>query len=172
MDSAMTDEFTEFMTGRWPSLVRLGYLLTGDLGLGEDLAQSALARAYAAWPRVRRAADPDAYVRKIMINLNRTWRRRRRVAEQLTSTPPELPADLADYWPGDFDASGELIAALMELPAGQRAAVVLRYWMDLSEAQTAAWLGCSVGNVKSQAARALAKLRLSVGLVKEASDGR
>jgi len=70
--SAPEDEFTAFILGRWSSLVRFGYGLTGDLGLAEDLAQTALARACAAWRRVLRAADPDAYVRKIMINSNRS----------------------------------------------------------------------------------------------------
>ncbi len=156
MDSGATEEFTEFMVARWAPLVRFGYGLTGDLGTAEDLTQTALARAFASWPRVRRAADPDAYVRKIMVNSNRNRFRSRRVPEFLTGTPPELAQ--VDR---DGEERAELVAALMALPAGQRAVVVLRYWMDLSEAATAEVLGCSVGNVKSQAARALAKLRAS-----------
>jgi RNA polymerase sigma-70 factor (sigma-E family) len=162
VDAAVVDEFTEFMVARWPALVRFGYGLTGDLGLAEDLAQIALVRACASWHRVRRAHDPDSYVRKIMINSNRNRFRGRRVPEHLTGSPPELAAT------DQIEASGEraeLMAALMSLPAGQRAVVVLRYWMDLSEAATAEALGCSVGNVKSQGARALAKLRLSAELV-------
>src|SRR5580692_8249578 len=81
VESVAADEFTEFMLGRWAALVRFGYGLTGDLGLAEDLAQTALARAYASWHRVRRAADPDAYVRKIMVNSNRNRFRGRRVPE-------------------------------------------------------------------------------------------
>ena len=76
-------EFSEFMQGRWASLVRFGYGLTGDQGLAEDLAQTALAKAYASWSRVRRAGDPDAYVRKIMLNANHSRFRKRRVAESL-----------------------------------------------------------------------------------------
>lgn len=167
MDAALADEFSEFMLGRWPSLVRFGYGLTGDLGRAEDLAQTALIRAFAAWPKVRRVANPDAYVRRIMINSLRTSFRRRRVPEQLTASPP----DVAGPASGDL-LSGELLAALLSLPAGQRAVVVLRYWLDLSEAETAESLGCSVGNVKSQGARALAKLRLSAELVNGASHGR
>jgi RNA polymerase sigma-70 factor (sigma-E family) len=162
VDSGSADEFTEFMIGRWQAFVRFGYGLTGDLGLAEDLAQTALARAYAAWPRVRSASDPDAYVRRIMVNSNRSRFRGRRVPEYLTGSPPDLV--VGDQVGADGDAA-ELRAALLSLPAGQRAVVVLRYWMDLSEAETAAALGCSVGNVKSQAARALAKLRSSVELV-------
>jgi len=158
MDAAADTEFGDFMSARWPGLVRLGYGLTGDRQAAEDLAQTALARAYASWPRVRRADDQDAYVRRILLNANRTRFRSRRVAEQLT-------ADLPD--PGTPDPTGErddrsaLMAAMAALPAGQRAVVVLRYWLDLTEPQVAAALGCSVGNVKSQAARGLAKLRLS-----------
>jgi RNA polymerase sigma-70 factor (sigma-E family) len=161
--SAPEDEFTAFMLGRWSSLVRFGYGLTGDLGLAEDLTQTALSRACAAWPRVRRAADPDAYIRKIMINSNRSQFRRRRVLEHLTPEPPEGHG----AGPGsDRDSQPELISALMSLPAGQRAVLILRYWMDLSEAETAASLGCSVGNVKSQAARGLAKLRINPALAR------
>ena len=162
MDSGSANEFTEFMIGRWHAFVRFGYGLTGDAGLAEDLAQTALARAYAAWPKVRLTADPDAYVRRIMVNSNRNRFRGRRVPEYLTESPPDVAVG------GQLDADDdttELRAALLSLPAGQRAVVVLRYWMDLSEAETAAALGCSVGNVKSQAARALAKLRVSAELV-------
>ena len=82
-------EFTEFMLGCWPRVVRLGFVLTGDRGLAEDLAQTALARAYASWPRVARAGNPDAYVRKIVINASRDRFRRRQVDELLTDSPPE-----------------------------------------------------------------------------------
>jgi RNA polymerase sigma-70 factor (sigma-E family) len=162
MDAQAESEFSEFMHGRWSKLVRLGYGLTGDQGLAEDLAQMALARAYASWGRVRRADDPDAYLRKIMLNENSGRFRRRRVPERLTAAVPEQGA--ADGT-GRHDDRSALMAALMSLPRGQRAAVVLRYWMDMTESEAAAALGCSVGNVKSQASRALAKLRLSPELV-------
>ena len=89
MDGAAEAEFSEFMHGRWLQLVRLGYVLTGDRGLAEDLAQTALARAYSSWPQIRRAGDPDAYVRRVMVNANRSRFRKRRVAEQLTGAVPE-----------------------------------------------------------------------------------
>ena len=94
MDAPADDDFREFMLGRWPGLVRLAYGLTGDQALAEDLAQISLARAYASWARVRRADDPDAYVRKILLNANRGRFRGRRVTEQLTAAPPDwgLPA--------------------------------------------------------------------------------
>lgn len=161
MSEPADHEFTEFMQGRWTQLVRLGYGLTGDQQLAEDLAQTALTRAYAAWPRVRRAGNPDAYVRRIMVNAHHRQFRKRRVAERLTDVPPEPgSADLT----GAHDDRSALMTALMALPYGQRAVVVLRYWVDMTEAEAAAALGCSVGNVKSQASRALAKLRLSEGL--------
>jgi RNA polymerase sigma factor (sigma-70 family) len=114
-------------------------------------ARGLLAKAFASWPRVRRAGDPDAYVRRIMLNANHSRFRKRRVPEQLTDRPPETRAEPAGH-PDDRPA---LMAALMRLPAGQRAVVVLRYWMDMTETEAAAALGCSVGNVKSQAARRL-----------------
>jgi RNA polymerase sigma-70 factor (sigma-E family) len=162
MDAEAVAEFSDFMHGRWSQLVRLGYGLTGDRQLAEDLAQTAFARAYASWGRVRRADNPDAYLRRIVVNANSTRFRKMRVDEVLTAAVPELmaAADHADRR-GDREA---VMTALMQLPYGQRAAVVLRYWLDLSEAETAAILGCSVGNVKSQASRALAKLRTSEAL--------
>lgn len=168
MDAAADAEFTEFMLGAWPRLVRLGYALTGDRGAAEDLAQTALARAYAAWPRVMRAGDPDAYVRKIVVNASRDRFRKRRVDELLTGSPPDGPAAGPAGRADGFDDRAALLTALLRLPAGQRAAVVLRYWLDLTETEAAALLGCSVGNVKSQASRALAKLRLDTGLAPRA----
>ena len=159
MDIAAEAEFSEYMDGRWGRLVRLGYGLTGDRQLAEDLAQTALARAYASWGRVRRSGNPDAYVNRIMVNANYNRFRKRRVTEQLTDAPPDLGGvDL----PGRHDDRTALVAALQGLPRGQRAVIVLRYWMDMTETEAAETLGCSVGNVKSQASRALAKLRLSL----------
>jgi RNA polymerase sigma-70 factor (sigma-E family) len=149
------EEFDAFMRGRWPAMVRLAYALTGDAGHAEDLAQAAFARAYASWGRVRRAGDPDAYVRRIVINEHRRRFRKHRVAE-------ELRDDLADTASGQQEGPEErqaLLDALRSLGPRQRAVVVLRYWLDLSEAETAAALNCSVGTVKSQASRALATLR-------------
>jgi RNA polymerase sigma-70 factor (sigma-E family) len=163
VDASADAEFSEFMHGCWPRLVRLGYGLTGDRGLAEDLAQTALAKAYASWPRVARAGNPDAYVRKIVVNASRDGFRKRRVSELLTDSLPEVgTCDAAA-----LDQRSALLAALMKLPAGQRAVVVLRYWLDLTETETAAAVGCTVGNVKSQASRALAKLRLSTDLTDE-----
>ena len=159
MNTGPDEEFDSFMRGRWPAMVRLGYALTGDAGHAEDLAQAAFARAYASWGRVRRAGDPDAYVRRIVINANRSRFRRRRVTEELRADLGDSPA-LHQPGPGDSGPEhGDLLAALDRLGPRQRAVIVLRYWLDLSEAETAAALHCSVGTVKSQASRALATLR-------------
>jgi RNA polymerase sigma-70 factor (sigma-E family) len=165
VDIATDTDFSEYMHGRWTQLVRLGYGLTGDRQLAEDLAQTALARAYASWGRVRRSGNPDAYVNRIMINANNSRFRKRRVPERLTDAPPD--PGLADAT-STHDDRAALITALQALPHGQRAVVVLRYWMDMTETEVAATLGCSVGNVKSQASRALAKLRLSPAIAPEA----
>ena len=161
--SAMLDgEFRDFMHARWPAMVRLAYGLTGDQGHAEDVAQAAFARAYASWPRVQRSGDPDAYVRRIVINCNNSRFRKRRVAESLVDAVPEpSPQPPADPF-GDSEA---LLKALRRLGPRQRAVIVLRFWMDMSEAETAAALNCSVGTVKSQASRARAALRQAAELV-------
>jgi RNA polymerase sigma-70 factor (sigma-E family) len=166
VNAAPDEEFDQFMRGRWPAMVRLAYGLTGDAGHAEDLAQAAFARAYASWGRVSRAGNPDAYVRRILINANLSRVRRRRVAE-------ELRADLADtvaVQPQSPAPGAALLDALSRLGPRQRAVVVLRYWLDLSESETAAALNCSVGTVKSQASRALATLRATAALRDGARD--
>src|ERR1700677_4091670 len=167
--SAESDEqFREFMRGRWPAMVRLAYGLTGDLGHAEDVAQAAFARAYALWSRVARTGNPEAYVRRIVINENNSRFRRRRVTERLVDAVPEPAGPRSDTTADVADALGDseaLMRALRRLGPRQRAVVVLRFWMDMSEAETAAALGCSVGTVKSQASRALAALRGSAELM-------
>ena len=149
------EDFSAFVMSRWPGLVRLAFGLTGDRWAAEDIAQATLARAYVAWRRVSRADDPDAYLRRILVNTSNRRFRRRRVAEQ-PGDPPETAVE------GPADLVGEraaLLAALRQLPPRQRAVVVLRYWEDLTDTQIGAALGCSPGTVRSQLSRALAKLR-------------
>jgi RNA polymerase sigma-70 factor (sigma-E family) len=152
------EDFAAFAASRWPGLVRLAYGLTGDRWAAEDITQTALARAYVAWRRVSRADDPDAYLRRILINTSNRRFRKRRVTEQ-PGDPPERAADSPADLVGD---RAVLVAALRELPAGQRAVVVLRYWEDLTDTQIGAALGCSASTVRSQLSRALAKLRVTV----------
>src|SRR5579859_3233809 len=169
VNASDAEQFDEFMASRWPGLVRLAFGLTGDRWLAEDLAQTALASAYASWWRVRRADDPDAYVRRILINASKSRFRRHRASEQPPGPPDEVPDAAADPAAAIGERSA-LLAALSALPARQRAVVVLRYWEDLSDTQAAALLGCSASTVRSQAARALAKLRASGALADACPD--
>src|SRR5580693_2324427 len=149
------EDFSAFVVSRWPGLVRLAFGLTGDRWAAEELAQATLARAYVAWRRVSRADDPDAYLRRILVNTSNRRFRRHRVAEQSGDPPETAVEDAADL----VGERTTLLAALRQLPPRQRAVVVLRYWEDLTDAQIAATLGCSPGTVRSQLSRALAKLR-------------
>lgn len=158
------ERFRAFMISRWPSLVRLAYGLTADLGLAEDLAQTTLAKVYASWSKVSRAQDPDAYTYRILCNANHARFRKQRVSEQVEADVPER--GLRDSTEVS-DERARVRSALMDLPPRQRAAVLLRYFGDLSEAQTAAVLGCSVGTVKSQTSAALARLRTNRHLTTE-----
>jgi RNA polymerase sigma-70 factor (sigma-E family) len=166
MDSRTEAEFAEFMRGRWSALVRLGYGLTGDERLAQDLARVTLAKAYASWPRVLRVGDPDVYLRRILLNASLGKVRRRRLRERRPGSEPEPEAAQAARVDDDRPA---LVTALMRLPAGQRSVVLLRYWMDMTEAQVAAVLGCSVGSVRTQASRALASLRVGEDAAEEVS---
>jgi RNA polymerase sigma-70 factor (sigma-E family) len=155
MKEADEAEFNDFVVARWPRLVRTAYLLTGDRHHAEDLAQTALTRVYQGWARVSAADNPDAYLHRILVRCNASRFRRRRVAEHLTEIPERAHPDVAEQ----IAQRSALVAALQDLPRKQRAIVVLRFWSDLSERQTAEAAGCSVGSVKSQTHRALAKLR-------------
>jgi len=152
------DGFDRFMAERWPHILRSAFLLTGDRHDAEDLAQATFERACAAWNKVRRADNPEAYLQRVLVNCHRGRFRKRRVAEHPVAVVPEglrLVGDHAEAR-GRRDA---LLTALADLAPGQRAVIVLRYFEDLTEAQAADVLGCSVGNVKSQTAKALARLR-------------
>jgi RNA polymerase sigma-70 factor (sigma-E family) len=153
-------EFDEFVATCSSRLLRTAYLLTRDHGRAEDLLQTALAKTWLSWSRID--GQPTAYVRKILINTYATWWRRRWNDERPTG---ELPDQAYD---DDRAEAHDLWAALGRLPRGQRAVIVLRYFEDLSEAETARVLDCSVGTVKSQCAKALAKLRYDGALVDDA----
>lgn len=163
---AVEAEFQEFVVARWPRLIRTAYLLTGDRHHAEDLAQTTLVRAFQGWNRVRLSESPDAYVHSIMVRCNANRFRKRRVAERLGDLPERGVADATDQ----VGQRRALVAALQDLPKKQRAIVVLRFWSDLTERQTAEVVGCSVGTVKSQTHRALARLRLNPALQAATSD--
>ena len=150
-------EFADYMAARQPSLLRTAYLLSGDRHTAEDLVQTALAKLYLSWDKVQQRESLDGYVRRILVNEHnslwrRAWKRQETTVSQMPERAVEAPAGRdADLW--DF---------VQTLPRKQRAVVVLRYYEEMSEAETAAVLGVSVGTVKSQASRALASLRSRV----------
>ncbi|MEV5892205.1 SigE family RNA polymerase sigma factor [Nonomuraea fuscirosea] len=150
-------EYDAFVEASWHRLLRTAYLLARDWGVAEDLVQTALLKAWQVWPRL--GAEREAYVRKIIVHLHVSWWRRRWRQAEVTSGSPPDQAQAADHM-GRADDRELVWQALGRLPARQRAVIVLRFFEDLSEAQTAATLGCSVGTVKSQASRALVKLRM------------
>jgi RNA polymerase sigma-70 factor (sigma-E family) len=156
------ESFREFVAARWPALLRTAYLLTGDHARAEDLVQSALVRVHRHWARVQ-AASPDAYVRKVMVNLNTDWWRRLGSREQAAGLAAEVDRPTSADAYASFELREELWAALRELPARMRATLVLRYFEDLTEAETARILGCSLGTVKSQTSRGLARLEHLLG---------
>ena len=147
-------EYAEYVTARGRAVRRTAYLLCGDWHRADDLAQQALTKLYLAWRRVSDRDGLDAYVRRVLVNTFLDERRRPWRREWST---PDLPDRAA---PGDLPEDRvRLLAALATLPRTQRAAVVLRYWEDLSIADTAATLGIREGTVKSATARGLAALR-------------
>ena len=154
------DSFVAFVDARSAALLRTARLLTaGDQHAAEDLVQTALEKAYVAWPRIERRGAQEAYVRSIMTRaaIDRSRQRGRR-GEVVTDDVPDVPVH--QVGPEDRDHVFSLLGAL---PPRQRAVMVLRYYDDLSEAQIADTLGCSAGTVKAHASRALAALRELTG---------
>jgi RNA polymerase sigma-70 factor (sigma-E family) len=165
-DQARIDEFTEYAVARQNHLLRTAYLLCGDWYGAQDLTQTALLNLCKAWNRARRADSIDAYAHKTLVNVfirgRRKLRRERELrTAALSGTERLTPAGAHD--PDRPETRLTLLSALDQLPARARAVVVLRYWEDLSVEATAAALGCSTGNVKSQSSRALARLRVLLG---------
>lgn len=155
MDERIRQDFAEFVAARSAELLRLAYVLTGDKHAAEDLLQSALTKAAARWGRIHSA--PERYVRQIMYREQISWwRRRARRPVTLMARVPEPPAQDQMVM---VEARLTLRDALLALPPGKRAMLVLRYMEDLPEAQVADILGCSVGTVRSQTHRAIAQLR-------------
>jgi len=155
------ESFDTFVVARSRALLRTAYLLTRDHALAEDLVQTALAKAWFHWSRIR-DDDPEPYVRRILVTTYSSWWRRRWNGEIPTDELPESPAPAGDDRLDLWDAIGRL-------PRRQRAVVVLRFYEDLTEAETARLMGSTVGTVKSQTAKALAKLRLDPALATDAT---
>ncbi|HEY1319001.1 MAG TPA: SigE family RNA polymerase sigma factor [Streptosporangiaceae bacterium] len=151
-------DFDQFVRDSSPGLLRMAYLLAGDRGHAEDIVQTALLQVARKWRRIR--GEPAPYARRAVVNLAKNhWRDRFRRPHESTAAiepcyaPPEADVLLQQV----------LLPAVMDLPAGQRAVLVLRYFQDLSVEQTADALGCSIGTVKSQTHHALSKLREALG---------
>ena len=153
--------FAELVEARSTALLRLAYGVVGDRQLAQDLLQEALVKVYVAWPRLRDVAGAEAYARRTIVTTAISWRRRRSFHEPPVEVVPETG--------GDADQSDRLAThdvlwqQVRGLPPRQRTALVLRYYEDLSEAETADLMGCSTGTVKSQLSAALQKLRERVG---------
>ena len=160
-------DFDRFVADSTDALLRTAYLIVGDLGEAEDLVQETLFEVARRWPRVRRMQHPTAYARRILVNraVGGAKRRARRRQELAADAPPELgQPELAGGQIGEHD---ELIGALAALPPRQRAVIVLRYFLDLPEAEVAAALKCSLGTVKSTASRGLARLEQALRTTNE-----
>jgi RNA polymerase sigma-70 factor (sigma-E family) len=168
VDAQARDDFRSYVAGRSAALLRTAYLLTGNRADAEDLLQTALAKTYLSWERIRDREAVDGYVRRVMVNTQTSWWRRRRVDEHPTGDLPDRGSGRDGT--ADLDLHDALWTALSTLPKRQRAMVVLRYYEDLSEAETARVMGVSIGTVKSTTSRALAKLREDSSLLTGDAD--
>jgi RNA polymerase sigma-70 factor (sigma-E family) len=163
-DSRASDDdatFRDYIQARGPALLRSATMLTGNRADAEDLVQAALANTYLAWHKINDYAALDAYVRRAMINTHISWWRRRKLEEFPTD---ELPDQVVADHARDSDLAEVVRRALDRLPARMRAAVMLRYFEDMTEPEIAALLGVSLGTVKSTVSRAVAKLRVDTEL--------
>jgi len=149
--------FDRYVRDRSPALLRTAFLLTGDRHRAEDLVQTTLTKVLDRWDGIAARGDPHAYLRTVLLRTALGWRRRKWEGERPSSELPDR-AEATDAT-ATIDRRDRLRVALLGLPPRQRAAVVLRHYEDLSEADTAAVLGCSVGTVKSQTAKGLERLR-------------
>ncbi|TMR90743.1 SigE family RNA polymerase sigma factor [Nonomuraea basaltis] len=156
------DEFREYVRTRGPALLRAAHQLTGHPLDAEDLLQNALTKTYLAWDRIEDRRALDGYVRRAMVNINISQWRRRKLEEYPSDQLPEVMTEQVACG----DVHEQLERALAELPERMRAAIVLRYYEDMTEPEIARTLGISVGTVKSTVSRGMAKLRVALGLGK------
>jgi RNA polymerase sigma-70 factor (sigma-E family) len=154
--------FVEFAGARSPALYRYAYLLVGDQGLAEDLLQESLTKTYVAWRRLNHPANAEAYVRKVITNTAISWWKRK--SWQAERPRDDLPENTDGGHAESVTERRWLWDELQQLAPRQRAAIVLRYYEDLTEAQTAEVLDCSVGTVKSQVSDGLKRLRKRLGV--------
>jgi len=153
--------FRDYVLTRGTALLRMATMLTGNRADAEDLVQAALAKTYLAWNTINDHAALDAYVRRAMVNTHISWWRRRRLEEFPTD---ELPDQAVADHARESDMAEVVRRALDRLPQRMRAAVMLRYFEDMTEPEIAATLGISLGTVKSTVSRAMARLRIDAEL--------
>lgn len=154
------DAFAEFVAGRSTALHRTAYLMVGDANLAQDVVQEALIRAWMAWPRLRNPGAVEGYARRAITTIAIDWSRKKSSKERPSDQLPDRTQDAPQSGVADRQW---LWQAVQTLPARQRAAIVLRFYSDLSEAQTADAMDCAVGTVKSQVHAALRTLREQLG---------
>jgi RNA polymerase sigma-70 factor (sigma-E family) len=156
--------FRDYVLARGTALLRMAVVLTGNRADAEDLVQAALAKTYLAWGKINDRAATDAYVRRAMVNTHISWWRHRKLEEFPTD---ELPDQVVADHARDSDMAEVVRRALDRLPRRMRAAVMLRYFEDMTEPEIAAALGISLGTVKSTVSRAVARLRIDEELDEE-----
>jgi RNA polymerase sigma-70 factor (sigma-E family) len=154
-------DFEQFVTERAPALLRFAYVLTGDVSLAEDAVQDALTTACARWGRVSRADDPEAYVKRMVVNAHISWWRRVRRREAPAAEPTRTAPPTVDGSAARADAEA-IWALCATLPDRQRAAVVLRFYEELSYAEIAVLLRCAEATARSHVHRALASLKVTL----------
>jgi RNA polymerase sigma-70 factor (sigma-E family) len=153
--------FRDYVQAREPALLRAAITLTGNRSDAEDLVQAALAKTYLSWSKINDRGALDAYVRRAMVNTHISWWRRRKLEEFPTD---ELPDQAVADHARESDMAEVVRRALDRLPQRMRAAVMLRYFEDMTEPEIAATLGISLGTVKSTVSRAVARLRIDAEL--------
>jgi len=162
--------FDEFLGARLPALLRYATVVTCDPHLAEDVVQDVLLRAQQRWARISGADQPEAYVKRMIVNQFLSWRRRR--------AAKTLPVPAAETAAADVDTAARiverhaLLSQIAALPPRQRAVIALRYYEDMSDVEIAALLGCSEATVRSHCSRALATLRTSNQLTEASNDHR
>lgn len=155
----VADDFAAWVEARGPGLLRLAYVLTGNSVDAEEIVQDALSRALPRWSRISTVGDPDAYVRRMVVNAHTSWWRKFRRRESVMADPPERPGTPSGL---AVEERLELWRACLRLPDDQRTAVVLRYYEQLEYAEIAELTGVREGSVRSRVSRGIATLRLEL----------
>ncbi|MEV6343284.1 SigE family RNA polymerase sigma factor [Actinoplanes sp. NPDC051851] len=169
IDRPAAEDFDEFVRGRGGALLRFAFVLSGDAHLAEDLVQEVLARLHRRWDRITAMENAEAYVRTSIVRQFLSWRRRRAYREAVLAEVPEPPG-LADPQQG-LASRDQMWRLLRGLPRAQRAVLVLRFYCDLPDDEIAALLGCGKSTVRSQAARALVRMRALMSQTGVGVDG-